>query len=152
MTHEDRGAFQVENTEQSTLVLNDFETGSLARGFEQICTRFPDRIAIACADRQITYQVFATMLDSFSVLLKARELPPESIIGIIDDRSSQSIAALLATIFCRHGLYYDLPGRSTVLIYPVNTYTRYRLPRNYGRYKPAVPQRAVPRRRVFALS
>lgn len=71
---------------------------SIPEVFDLIAARTPDRIAVACADRLITYGQLAMWSDTIAANLRQRGVRPGSIVGLFIPRSAEAIAAILGVL------------------------------------------------------
>ncbi|GAA2410477.1 hypothetical protein GCM10010191_19210 [Actinomadura vinacea] len=84
--------------------------GCAHEAFERWAARTPDRVAVSCADEEITYRELDDRAGALAAELRARGVGPEVVVGVLADHPSQLPLAVLA-IWKAGGAYVPLgPG------------------------------------------
>ena len=71
---------------------------SIPEAFDRVASAMPERIAIASADRRITYAELATRSDVIAADLRRRGVRPGAIVGLFIARSVDAIVAILGVL------------------------------------------------------
>ncbi|MBG6085889.1 non-ribosomal peptide synthetase [Actinomadura viridis] len=71
---------------------------SLAGLFEVQAARTPDAVAVVCGGTELSYAELNARANRLARLLRERGVRPEDLVGVVMDRSSDLIVALLATV------------------------------------------------------
>lgn len=90
----------------------DFTESTIIKVFDDIVTKYSDRIAVVFGEERITYQQLYKMVDTVSKSLDDRGVPTRSLIAIYCPKSVELIACILGVL--KHGSAYlpidpDLP-------------------------------------------
>ncbi len=85
-----------------------YETGlTIHQRFERQVNQTPERIAVACAGRTLTYRELDQQANRVAHYLRAQDLQPDQLVGLCLDRSESMIVAMLG-ILKAGGAYLNL--------------------------------------------
>src|SRR5471032_540810 len=74
------------------------DAATLASLFDFICVQHPDRNAVTCGSKSITYHELSLASDRIAVSLSSLELPANALVAIYLDRSIEMVTAMLGVI------------------------------------------------------
>jgi len=99
-------ALEILGAAERTQLLVDFnETGATARGdtrvhrlFEEQAERHPDRVAVVCAGRRLTYGALNSRANHVGHRLRALGVGPNEVVGVCAERSPEMIVGVLGIL------------------------------------------------------
>ncbi|GAA6615987.1 amino acid adenylation domain-containing protein [Scytonema sp. NUACC26] len=74
------------------------EFHTLKHHFEKAAKNFPNKIALTCGTQSLTYSELNARANQLAYFLKEKGVKPQSLIGIVFERSVEMIVAILATL------------------------------------------------------
>lgn len=83
------------------------QSGSIHEAFEKMAERIPDKIAIVCDERHVTYAQLNRWANQLAHRLRGHGVGPDQRVGVYMDRSIYMLGALLA-ILKAGGAYFSL--------------------------------------------
>ncbi|MFP3548686.1 AMP-binding protein, partial [Rhizobium sp. SIMBA_035] len=66
--------------------------------FEEEAAKQPDQIATVCKDTRLTYKELNEKANALARLLREKGIKPESIVGLIVDRSVEMVVGMLGIL------------------------------------------------------
>ncbi|HEV2863878.1 MAG TPA: amino acid adenylation domain-containing protein [Pyrinomonadaceae bacterium] len=71
---------------------------TLCELFEKQAALWPDRVAVSCGDRQLTYAELDSRADSLASELRRRGVGPDVVVGLLAERSAELVVGLLGIL------------------------------------------------------
>lgn len=75
---------------------------TLVSQFGQMVRKYPERIAVICEEKELTYRELDRIAEQIAVQLGRQSYPPQSMIGIFMEKTEIYIASVLGILKCGH--------------------------------------------------